>query len=334
MIVVTGGTGLLGSHLLVELSKKYNKVLCLYRTKSKIAEVEKVFSYYNLTENFKKIEFVEVDLDDYLLLEKQLNEGDTIYHCAASISFDPRDAQQMILNNHNATINVVNACLAKNVTALCHVSSVAALGKAKNNNLINEENYWKPEDPNSNYALSKYLAENEVWRGIEEGLNAVIVNPSVILGEGFWNTGSGNLFLSAYKNKNKFYTNGITGYVDVRDVVKAMISLTEEKKFGKRFIVSSENLSYKEIFTLINKSLNIREPFILAGRSLLGIAWRFNKVIAYLTGSKAFFTKETADAAVDVSKFEHLKIKQELHFKFNSVSETVTRIGKQFLKEQ
>lgn len=334
MIIVTGGTGLLGSHLLVALTRKHENVLCLYRNYSKLSEVERVFSYYNESQNFKKIKFEEVDLEDYLALEKFINEGDTVYHCAAIISFDPREADKMIFNNHNASLNVVNACLDKKVFCLCHVSSVAALGKAKEGAKINETNYWKPEEKNSNYALSKYLAENEVWRGIEEGLNAVIVNPSVIIGEGFWSGGSGNLFTSSFKNKNRFYTTGITGYVDVKDVVNSMLLLVENKKFGQRFIISSEDLSYKQIFTFINSALNIPEPVIKADSLMLNLAWRINRVYSFFSGKKVYFSKETARAAQEVTEFDNTKICNQLQVKFQPIEITIKRVGAIFLSER
>jgi nucleoside-diphosphate-sugar epimerase len=334
MIVVTGGTGLLGAHLLVALTRKYDNVLCLYRNHSKLKEVERVFSYNNESHNFSKIKFEEADLDDYLALEKYINEGDTVYHCAALISFDPREADKMIINNHNAALNVVNVCLNKKVFCLCHVSSVAALGKAKDGAEITEKNYWKPEEKNSNYALSKYLAENEVWRGIEEGLKAVIVNPAIIIGEGFWASGSGNLFVSSFKNKNRFYTNGITGYVDVKDVVNSMILLVEFKKFGQRYILSADNYSYRQIFTYINESLNLEPPKINVGRVVLNLAWRLNQIYSFISGKQVYFSSETARAAIDISKFDNSKICKELQIKFQPIEATVKRVGEIFLRDR
>ena len=223
MILVTGGTGLLGSHLLLELARSGKNVRALKRKSSNISQVRKVFLYYvqNADELLQNIEWFEGDLLDFGSIEDSLEGVKEIYHAGAVVSFYPSDHKSMLKVNIEGTANLVNLALEKAISKFCYVSSVSTLGRADNLGLTDEETYWKASNKNSQYAISKYGAEREVWRGIEEGLNAVIVNPSVILGPGDWKSGS-PAFFSRIGKGLKFYTSGINGFVDVRDVSKAM----------------------------------------------------------------------------------------------------------------
>ena len=228
MILVTGGTGLLGSHLLFQLVKHGKKVRAIKRKGSNTAMVERIFSYYSDDPHgiFSSIEWMDADILDYGAMEDALDGIEEVYHCAAVVSFDSRDHNLMKKVNTGATANLVNLCLHHKVKKFCHVSSIATLGRTDNDGVTDEETYWKTSRKNSFYSVSKYGAEREVWRAMEEGLNAVIVNPSVILGPGFWHGNSGLFRL--VDHGLKYYTEGVNGYVDVRDVANAMILLMGE----------------------------------------------------------------------------------------------------------
>ena len=251
MILVTGGTGLLGSHLLFDLVNSGRPVRAIKRATSDTAMVLKVFSYYvsNPGDLASKIEWVEADLMDHGAMEDAMAGITEIYHCGAVVSFYPKDHKAMLKVNIEGTANLVNQAIDHKVSKFCYVSSVATLAKAENNGLSTEETYWIPSKRNSVYSISKYGAEREIWRGMEEGLNAMIINPSVILGPGFWQDNSG-LFRLVWEGL-KYYTHGVNGYVDVRDVSTVMIAIMDRDLFGQRYICSSENISYQDFFTMM-----------------------------------------------------------------------------------
>lgn len=256
MILVTGGTGLLGSHLLFELTSNGEKVRALKRVSSNTEIVKKVFGYYTDDPDhaLSGIDWINGDITDPVEVSEALKGIKKVYHTAGFVSFDPADKEDILKINVNGTENIVNACLERGIEKLCFVSSTAAIGIADNGELLNEELYWTSKGKDSIYSISKYQAEMEVWRGINEGLNAVIVNPSVIIGPGEWRRSSARLFHEVYKGI-RFYTQGITGYVDVRDVVKATILLMNGEFSGERYIISAGNYSYKEILSMIADSL-------------------------------------------------------------------------------
>lgn len=297
MILVTGGTGLLGSHLLLELASAGKKVRALKRKSSDTNQVRKVFSYYvqNADELLGNIEWFEGDLMDFGSVEDSMEGVSEIYHAGAIVSFHPGDHKAMLKVNIEGTANLVNLALEKTISKFCYVSSIATLGRADNLGLTNEETYWKSSNKNSQYGISKYGAEREVWRGIEEGLNAVIVNPSVILGPGFWNDNSG-MFRLVWEGL-KYYTQGVNGFVDVRDVMSVMIKLMERNVFGQRFIVSSENVSYQLIFSLMAKYFDKPAPFVNVPPILSHITWRMEGLRSFIMKTKPELTKEMATTA-------------------------------------
>ena len=326
MILVTGGTGMLGSHLLLDLIKKGKKVRAIKRKTSKLENVLKIFSYYekNSSELFSKIDWFDADVLDMESLVSSMEDIEFIYHTAAMVSFDPRDKYIMINNNVKGTANVVNASIEKGIKKLCHVSSISALGHTGDSNEINEETFRNPKGRYSGYSISKFRSEMEVWRGITEGLNAVIVNPSIILGPGDWKSGSPSLFTNLSKGI-KFYTRGITGYVDVLDVVRAMIKLMESELSNERYIVSSENLSFEEAFSKLAVALGTEKPGIHAGSFLLGIAWRFEMLRSMITGKTPLVTKDSAFSAKQKNFFSSRKLIEALDFKFMSIDKSIER---------
>ncbi|HTX87740.1 MAG TPA: NAD-dependent epimerase/dehydratase family protein [Bacteroidales bacterium] len=333
MILVTGGTGLLGSHLLYELSGTGKMIRATRRPASDTALVRKIFSYYTSDPNslLKNIEWVEADLMDYPAIEDALEGVTEIYHAGAVVSFFPKDYPQMRKVNINGTANLVNLAMEKGITKFCHVSSVATLGRAENNGIADEETHWQPSRKNSCYSQTKYAGEREVWRAMEEGLPAVIVNPSVILGPGFWNDNSG-LFRLVWEGL-KYYTTGINGYVDVRDVVQAMIRLMDQEFFGQRFIVSSENLSYRDLFERIAKHLGKPAPTVHVTSLLSGIAWRVEAVRSFIRKAPPEVTRDMAVTSCQCYSYSNEKIKKTLGFDFISAEDSIRETCRLFLQD-
>ena len=324
MILVTGGTGLLGSHLLYDLAKQGNKIRVLYRNELGKGAILKTFTFYSAESKklFEQLEFVKGDVLDIFSLTDALVGVSQVYHCAAMVSFAPKDAGLMTSINVEGTANVVNACLEMNVSKLCHVSSVAALGKALNNEEVTEDTFWKASPENSVYSISKYSSEREVWRGVQEGLSAIVVNPTVILGPGDWEKGSSNLFRSAQKGMN-YYTSGITGFVDVRDVANCMIKLMESTISNERFLINSENFAYRKLFDIANASFGNPIPSINATLWMSNLVWRLEKIRSFFTGSNPLITKETTRAAHQQNYFSNAKICRALNFKFIPIEQSI-----------
>lgn len=333
MVLVTGGTGLLGTHLLYELLKAGKEVRALKRAKSDVLQVAKTFSYYtpDAKQLEEKIQWVEGDIDDIYSLLHAMDGVDEVYHCAAIVSFDPKEEQNILHVNIDGTTNMVNAALEKGVKKFCHVSSIAAIGKADGS--ITEETYWKSSPDNSIYSVSKYGAEREVWRAAEEGLNVVIVNPSVIIGPADWQSSSTNMISKVYKGL-KFYTGGVTGFVDVRDVAAVMVKLMESKISHQRFIISSENIPFKQFFECAAACFNKPKPFIKAGAILGGIAWRLEKMRSSIGGYPPLITRETARAAHQLKRYSNNKLRTALNYSFIPVEESIRETCRLFLEDR
>ncbi|MFH2141663.1 MAG: NAD-dependent epimerase/dehydratase family protein [Bacteroidota bacterium] len=334
MILVTGGTGFLGSHLLYHLLIKGEKIRAIYRKDSNFDLIKKIFIYYsdiNL-DLFNNIEWIESDILNYSDIEDAMENVEIIYHTAAMVSYNPYDRYKMFDNNVSGTKNIVNAALTKNIKKLCYVSSIAALGETNTESLISENTTWKEEYGNSGYSYSKYYAEIEAWRGIEEGLNTIIVNPSVILGYGNWNNGSCALF-KTIKNGFNYYTLGSSGFIDVEDVCKIMIRLTNSPIQNENFIMNAENLIYKSVFELIAGSLNIIPPKKYATGFLTGIAWRMEYIRSKLSGKSPLITKESAQTSYKDLKYSNEKLEKIFHYEYKSIEKTIYSLGQLYLKE-
>jgi len=323
MILVTGGTGFLGSNLLRALVKAGKPVRALYR--QQIPET--------LQDIQSQITWFQGDVLDVISLEEAMQGITQVYHCAAVVSFQPAAHRSMLQINIEGTANVVNLALDAGVQKLVHVSSVAALGRTKEGAPVSEESEWIESRNNSQYAVSKYRSEMEVWRGVAEGLPAAIVNPSIILGSSYWHDGSGALFKNAWK-EFPFYTKGINGYVDVEDVVKVMCALMDSDISGERYLLSSENWSYYDLFAEMAAQLGKKPPHINVQSWLAEIVWRTEKVKGLFSGSKPLVTKETARTAQMKIYYNTDKILQALpEFRFTPLKQTIARVCKDFLQE-
>ena len=313
MIFVTGASGLVGAHLIKSLLEKGESVTALYR------------SVLPNFEGAEKVKWVQGDILDIDSLENAMEQATQVYHCAAIVSFAPGKAAAMLYANQEGTANVVNACINKNIQKLVYVSSVAALGRIRENEPVNETANWTPETSNSVYGKSKYLAEMEVWRGMGEGLNVAIVNPVIILGAGDWNKGSSEIFKSAY-NAFPWFTEGVSGFVDVMDVVEAMQLLMQSNISGERFIISAENVQYKAIFTKIATAFNKPAPHKKVTSFLASIVWRLEAIKGMITGKAPLLTKETAATAQAVVHFDNSKfLKAFPAFKYRPIDSTIER---------
>ncbi|OIO99337.1 MAG: hypothetical protein AUJ98_11470 [Bacteroidetes bacterium CG2_30_33_31] len=334
MIFVTGGTGMLGSNLLALLVESA-EVVALKRVGSNIKLVENLFSrrFVEPQNYLKKIHWVEGDILDSYFLEQNIETDAEVYHCAAFVSFQKKDAKKVREINVEGTKNIVNICLQNKIRKLCYVSSIAALGRVDSESETSEKDYRNSSKGSSVYSASKYEAEMEVWRGIAEGLNAVIVNPSVILGAGDWNKGSAEMITTVY-NGLKFFTKGTNGYVDVADVAKAMLVLMKSEINAERFILSSENITYYSLFSSIAKNLGVAEPAYYASPFLSSIAWRLLALISYITDKEPIITKETAKSANAFYKYSSQKMMERTGFKFMPIEESIKKYCQQFLEDK
>ncbi len=321
-VLVTGATGLVGSYLVRYLLRKTgDNIIALRRSNSDCSLLSEVSD---------RIEFREADLNDYESLSEALNGVNKVFHCAALVSFDPRDKDLLLKTNVEGTANLVNICLESNIEKLVYVSSIAAIGKPPGR-MSDENDYWQSESDSNFYSLSKFLSEQEVWRAEAEGLNVVIVNPTIILGSGFWDVGSNKFFQQAYKNF-KFYTGGSTGFVDVRDVVRAMYILMENNISAQRYILNAEVVKFREMMNMVADAIGKKRPTTAVGKFLSGLIWRTEAIRGILTGAKPLITKATAknansDLSVDNSKSLNIP-----GFSYRPITTSIAEIGEQFRK--
>jgi len=338
MIFVTGGTGLIGSHLLLNLVRTGHRVRALKRAGSNTMQVLKTFGWYeaDAPNLFSRIEWVEGNLQDIFSIEPLLEGVDTIYHCAGMVSFERKDRRRLIAENAEGTANLVDAALHKGVRRICHVSSVSALGKSGNDEPITEETSWVPSKKISGYSRSKFFSEAEIWRGVEEGLEAVVVNPTIVVGPGTWKNGSSGFFRVIHQGM-KFYPVGTTGFVDVLDVADAMMMLMDPANFesarNQRYLINGENLTYHDFFSGVATALGKKEPKIPARKILLSVVWRMLAVWSFISGKPAAITRETVASSGSVNRFDGSRITRMFGFTYRPLSETVRRTADIYLGE-
>lgn len=325
MILVTGATGLVGSYLLFDLLKTDEPIRALLHNPGSLSRTHKIFASLGVdVKLLDRVEWVEGDVLDYFSLLDAMKGVQKVYHCAAIVSFEPRDHNLMMKVNVDGTANVVNAALEAGVDKLCHVSSIASLGRTENSNIIDEKSQFKTSSYNSKYSLSKFSGESEVWRGTAEGLKAVIVNPSVILGYGYPEKGSTKLFTTIYRN-SWFYGKGTNGFVDVQDVVRAMTGLMESSVQNERFVVSGGDFTYREIFTLIARGFGKSDPKMAVSDIALDIFWRLEWLRSKITGARPLITRETARTSKGNFYYATKKLHCTLNFEFTPIEKTISR---------
>lgn len=327
-VLITGATGLVGSAVARRFLSENHEVFALTRPGA---------DRRLLAEEHSKLTWLEGDILDILSLEAAVGQVDYVVHTAAVVSFVPRDRKMMYKVNQEGTANVVNVCLKYQTKKLVHVSSIAAIGRpdkrkqtASQAVVLNEEQRWEDSPENSEYAKTKHLAELEVWRGIAEGLSAVIVNPTLILGEGDWDKSSTQIFRYVYREK-PFYTEGIANVVDVQDVAEIVFRLAVSDISGERYLLNAGSISYHNLFNMIADKMRRKRPSFKVGPGLAGVIWRVETVRTWLLGTKPLITKETAQSAARKITYDNGKVRKALDFQFQSVEQTVSRISESLL---
>lgn len=321
MILITGASGFVGAHLTKRLSEEGKSVRALFYRNAPTASMQ----------SWAGVEWLQADLLDIFMAAEVMKGISEVYHCAAIVSFNPKRREELIHTNAETAANVVNAALDAGVRKLIHISSVAALGRDGTQKEITEEAQWEESSLNSGYGMSKYAAEMEVWRGIGEGLEGAILNPGIILGAPLnaagWSDGSPKLIQLAY-DEFPFYTQGITAFVDVQDVVNAAIALMASPISGERFILSEGNHAFREVFTMMAKALGKQPPRHAAGRFLTQLVRSFSAIKSAFTGLPATITKETARNAQAKTFYKADKILGALpDFRYTPIPETITRMA-------
>jgi dihydroflavonol-4-reductase len=328
MILVTGSTGLLGSHVVCDLVAHGYPVRAMYRSENRKSLVERLMRFYHperANELLQQIEWVSGDVLDLVDLTDAIQGCEKVIHCAALVSFHRRDFWRLFEVNRKGTANVVNVALELNVRQLVYVSSTAAVGSDSTftDQIRRESNHWNANEKVSGYSLSKYSAEKEVWRGIEEGLPAAIVNPSIMLGPGSWEESSLKI-MRTLQNGLNYYTPGGNAFVDVRDVTIIIRKLMEANTSGERYLVTGTSLSFKELFNKICAQLQVKAPSKLAGEFLVGLAWRLAGIGARFTGKRPTITKESAESSQKTRVYSNEKVLAAFpDFAFTPLEETI-----------
>ncbi len=322
-ILITGATGFVGSYLLQYLLRKgYHNISALRRTNSPM-EMVAPFA--------RQVRWLEGDVLDVPFLEEAMQGIQQLYHCAALISTDSKDADLLQQVNTVGTSNVVNIALYRGVERMLHVSSIAAIGRLKNRQRVHEQSKWQRSPLNSNYGISKYQAEQEVWRGVAEGLQAVIINPGIVLGSGIWDRGTGQFFSRVAKGLRYFPIGG-SGFVDVRDVARMCIQLMESDLQSQRFLAIGENHSYKAVFDMIADEMQKRRPSIRVSPWLGKIAWRAAAVAAALSGRPSSLTRQTVELTNRTYLYDNTRSRQQLHFEYTPIRQTIAESARQYLE--
>ena len=324
-ILVTGGTGFLGGYILQELVEKGYSVRAIRR-----GTAQPVFIPAAILE---KVEWVKGDILDVIGLEEAMDGMDGVVHAAAMVSFSRRDRHDLFQTNVEGTANVVNIALEKNIKRFIHISSVAALGRTGQGEQVSETKSWQESKYNTQYSISKFRGEVEVWRGIGEGLPAVVVNPSTILGYGDWNSTSCTLFRSAFR-EFPWYTEGVNGFVDVHDTASAVVRLLESGITGERYILNGGNWTFRRVFDTIAAGFGKKPPSKEATAFIAGIAWRVESLKSLFSGRPGMLTRESARVARSSTYFDNSKILGQLPgFQFTPLEETIRGACHAYLKD-
>lgn len=317
LILVTGATGFLGAHVVLQLLEAGHQVRGLYRSAAK-RDNHPLFT----TDIITKVDWYEGDLFDYNSLETAAKGVNRVYHCAALVGFQAGQRDALYRTNVYGTAEVVNVCLHLQIPRLIYVSSIAALGRDPLLPEVNEDSAWKDGPHNSAYSISKFRAENEVWRGMQEGLEVIVVNPSIILGPGDWQDGSNKLFYTVYKGL-KVYSPGRSGFVDVRDVAAALIHLDAANIVGKRFVLNAANWAYQQLFTTIALHFGVKPPRWSPPRWLSEVGWRVLVILSWFTGKKPFITRETTRSAYNRFSYDGSLISRETGFAYRDFDQSL-----------
>jgi dihydroflavonol-4-reductase len=321
-VLITGGTGFLGAYTIRELILQGFAVRAIRRSTT--------LPFFIPADILQQVEWMEGDILDIVSLEEAMEGVDTVIHAAAKVSFDPKERKELFHVNIEGTANVVNIALEKNIRRFVHISSVAALGRTANGDTVTEEKKWQESKLNTQYAISKYYAEREVWRGMGEGLNVVILNPSTILGYGDWNSSSCAIFKNSYR-EFPWYTTGVNGFVDVADVAKVAVLLMQQEISAERFIVSADNWSFQQLLNTIAEGFHKKLPTKEASPFMGEVAWRMEKLKSRFSGRKPLLTRQSARVAQSKTYFQHNKLLKALPgFSFTPLAQSIERACEQY----
>lgn len=322
-VFITGGTGFLGAYIIQTLVQKGYQVTALRRSERLPFFIDPVF--------FKEVRWIKGDLFDTEALREGMSDADGVIHAAAMVSLHASDRALLFRNNVEGTANVVNVAIEAGIQRFVHVSSIAAIGRLESGALVTEDQKWDSERKTTYYAKSKYQAELEVWRGMAEGLNGVIANPSTILGYGDWDQSSCAIFKNVYQ-EFPWYTNGINGFVDVQDVAEAIVRLMISDRQNERYIISAENWSFRDLFNSIADGFQKRRPSKRATPLLSGIAWRLELLKSLFIRTRPLLTSESARVANSITRFSNEKLLEALPgFSFTPLDETVQHACRKYL---
>lgn len=328
MILVTGGTGLVGSHLLLDLAKTEDKIRAIYRKNSSLDAVKKVFSYYlppaEVEFLYNKIQWIEASLEDVPALTNAFKDITRVYHCAALVSFNSKDTNQLRKINIEGTANIVNLCITFKVQKICYISSIATMDLKPGQKFITENFTWFPEKDHTDYAISKHGAEIEIWRGTQEGVPAIILNPGVILGPGFWNKGTGQIFKKIDEGLN-YYFPKTTGFVGVYDVVEIAIKAMDSSIENEQYIVVAENLSFKDVLEKI--ACKMKKPLPKKGLKpwMVYLGWLYQTVGYYLAGAKKQISRGDHKSLFEHSFYTNDKVKKNFSHEFIPMEEVISK---------
>lgn len=318
MILITGATGIVGSHILIELLKKGEKVRVLKRRNASTEAIGQLLAFHKMTP--ENIEYAEGDINDIVSLDDALKGCHTVYHCAAMVSFHPADAEALFRINILGTKNMVDGAINHGVKTFAYISSTAAIGDQLINGMQSEASTWTDDKGKSHYRLSKHHAEREVWRGAQEGLNVVIVNPTVIIGPGKWGQSSTSLLQTAKKGL-KFSSTGSNGFVDARDIAEILIDLVDKKVFNERFLLVGDHVSFTEFFTRLGKRFGQKPPSIPVPKNLVLTFAFFLSKLERIGISLPGITSENMKSAYRNVTYDTTKIKA-LGYSFRSLDKS------------
>ncbi len=314
-VLVTGGTGFLGAYIIQELIEHGFAVRALRRSAR--------LPFFIPAATLEQVEWIEGDILDIVSLDEAMEGVEAVIHSAAKVSFDPKEKKELFNINIDGTANMVNMALEKNVGRFVHISSVAALGRTASGDTVTEAKKWQHSKLNTQYAISKYHGEREVWRGMGEGLDVVVLNPSTILGYGDWNTSSCAIFKNSFR-EFPWYTNGVNGFVDVKDVARAAVLLMKSGISAERFIVNGDNWSFRQLLNTIAAGFHKKSPNREATPFLGEVAWRMEKFKSMFSGKKPLLTAQSARVAQSKTYFEHHKLLQALPgFSFTPLAQSI-----------
>ncbi len=319
---MTGATGMVGAHLIRHLSESgYQNIVGIRRESS---DMGLVLDYLETVE-WKNAEVRDITDWDFL------QAGDIVVHTAAIVSLADNAVQEMYDVNINGTENLVNASLRAGIKKFIFLSSIAAIGRKKNGELTDEAENFDQSADNSPYSKSKYASERHVWRGQQEGLNTLILNPSVILGAGFWKKSSA-VIIDRTAQGLPFYPKGTAGFVDVRDVAKACILAIESNLSNERIILNGFNIEYKKFFSLLTQKLGVKMPTKALPDWMGNIFWRWERLKYRFTGLAPAVTRHTVNSTRKQTRYDNNKSKELLNLDYYSVERTLSDITDSYLK--